>query len=77
MLINREETKQIGMLTLRTGGWSDIELKRMIKIQGLALAFLEGKGSRWWLAVSTLRRELDGLNDMARARGFGEVAACW
>ncbi len=75
MLINREEAYHAGTLTCKLSGWSDQELKMMIRVQGLALAFLEGKGTKWWLAASPLRRELDSLKDMARARGFGHIVA--
>jgi len=77
MLINREEAYHAGTLTRKVSGWSDQELKMMIRVQGVSLAFLEGKGPRWWLAASPLRRELESLKDMARARGFGDIVACW
>ena len=77
MLINKEQAGWAGEDSNKVCGWTDDELKRSIKFQGLALAFLEGKGPKWSLATSPLRQELDRLKDMARSRGFGDIVACW
>jgi len=47
---------------------TDIELLLVISITEMVIAFLEGKGQRWSLAISPLREELEQLNGFVDAR---------
>lgn len=68
MRINREEAERAGKLTNKAYGWTDEELKIMIKFEGLFLAFLEGKGERWWLATCKMRAELNEFKSFVYRR---------
>jgi len=67
MIITREEARRAGELTNQVS-WTDRELKQVITFLKLGLAFLEGKGQRWHLAVSPLRTELEQFESFRRAR---------
>jgi hypothetical protein len=63
-----EEAGRIGQLTEQVEGWTDQELKQMIQLEELVLAFLDGKGAEWWLAKAPLFRELQQFKGFAEAR---------
>jgi len=76
MRITEEEFKRAGELeegiTVGTLGeafaHSNEELKLMIKAKRLTLAYLEGRGARWQLALGPLRHELEQLEGFSEAR---------
>ena len=68
MRINKEEAKLAGELTNKFYGWTDEELKTIIKFEGLFIAFLEGKGPKWSLAKTPLWEEMCRFESMLEAR---------
>ncbi len=72
MIISKEVAERAGELTNQTDGWTDEELKIMIKFQGLVLAFLDGKGQGWWLATTKLSAELNQFKSFMDCRKMGD-----
>jgi len=76
MRISEEEFKRAGELEegIAVGvlkqkfGHSNEELANIIKAKKLVLAYLEGRGARWQLALTPLRHELYTLEGFVEAR---------
>jgi len=67
MRITEEEFKRAG--EIEDGmGLSDADLTLAIKAKRLTIAYLEGRGIRWQLALTPLRHELNTLEGFAEAR---------
>lgn len=67
MQITTEEARRAGVIS-RQFAWTDEELALVISTTELTVAFLEGRGSEWHLALSPLRQELSQLKSFAAAR---------
>jgi len=65
--ITEKDAKKAGELTNELQ-WTDDELKQVIKFIRIVVAFLEGKGPRWSLATSPLRKELEIFKGFVEAR---------
>jgi len=59
--------KFAGVLSQQSA-WTDNELALIISATELTVAFLEGKGPGWALALSPLRQELEQLQRFAEIR---------
>lgn len=57
-----------GELTKKHEGWTDKELRLIIRIEKIALAFLENKGPEWGLVTSPLGSELRTFKGFVEAR---------
>lgn len=68
MIINKQEAKRAGKLTNQVYGWTDEELKIMIKFEELFIAFLEGKGLKWSLARTPLYLEVNQFKSFLETR---------
>ncbi len=63
-----KEAALAGELTKKYEGWTDKELRLIIRIEKIVIAFLENKESKWGLATSPLRSELDVFEGFVKAR---------
>ncbi len=62
-----EEGIALGILKEKFAHSND-ELRLMIKAKRLTIAYLEGRGARWQLALGPLRHELERLEGFSEAR---------
>lgn len=62
-----EEARFAGEMS-RNFSWTDTELALVVSITEITVAFLEGKGQKWSLALIPLRQELEQLKGFVRAR---------
>lgn len=67
MHITEEDMRRAGR-TFKKCAYDDEELALMIKAHKLTVAFLEGLGQGWELALSPLRRELETLEHLQTIR---------
>lgn len=67
MQITIEKAKHAGEIS-RKFAWTDEELAMVISATELTVAFLEGKGKEWSLAIIPLERELESLRGFVRSR---------
>lgn len=65
--MNVEQMGQSGKL-LDNCSWTDEELAACLKGAELALAFLEGAGTKWHLAIVPLRMKIHSLSDFQESR---------
>lgn len=70
-----ENIRRAGEMS-RQFAWTDSELALVISATELTVAFLEGKGSDWALALSPLRRELEQLQRYAEHRKANKSPDC-
>lgn len=66
-----EKQARLAGETSRQFSLTDEELDIIIHMTILSIAFLEGKGTEWTLAVSPLRQELTTLRGFVRERKRG------
>lgn len=67
MKVILEEAEFAGKIS-RSFSWTDTELALVVSITEITVAFLEGKGQEWSLALIPLRQELVQLKGFVRAR---------
>ncbi|MBW2561413.1 MAG: hypothetical protein JRE40_11240 [Deltaproteobacteria bacterium] len=67
MQITEAEARRAGEISQKFA-LSDKELALLVKSTKIVVAFLEGKGQGWSLALSPLRQELEKLEGFVRAR---------
>jgi len=72
MKITPEQAKLAGQSTKQTS-LTDEELDLILQIHRLSLAYLEGKGSTWQLAITPLRHELYTFEGFDKARKKGSL----
>jgi len=66
--ITEEEARHAGELTRKIDRWTDEDLALIIKTDKLVIAYLEGKGQGWQLALSPLWKELNVFKSFVVAR---------
>lgn len=67
MKIDIQEAKHAGSIFNQLS-WSDKELSSLIATTEIVIGFLAARGSRWSLALSPLRQDLENLERCADAR---------
>lgn len=67
MKITAEEARHAGEIS-RCFAWTDTELALVMSATELTVAFLEGKGQKWYLAFVSLRGELEQLKSVVETR---------
>lgn len=68
MRITEQEAKLAGFLTTKMEGWTDEDLDLIIKTDRMVIAYLQGKGPEWALALTPLYREIDTFQGFVDAR---------
>lgn len=67
MKITPEEARRAGGLSSNVQ-FTDAELALVVSVEELVVAFLEGKGLKWYLAITPLRQELEQLEHFVTIR---------
>ena len=68
MNITEKDARLAGELTKKHEGWTDKELRLIIRVEKLVIAFLGNRGPKWELATSPLRMELRQFKGFVEAR---------